>query len=114
MTYDLEIDASRVWISPNHKLWRFTRKVLQARRMDDRIFVIFDYVDYEKGKPAQNLVAYDLDQNELWSAENATELPTDAFVNFCPGDSLRISNFAGYICTIDPETGLVLDSTLPK
>ena len=114
MTSDLEIDGSGVRISPNHKLWRFTKQVLQARRMDDRIFVIFDYMAYPKGRPAQNLIAYDLEQNELWSAKNPTDMPTDAFVNFCSGDSLRVSNFAGYICTIDPKDGSVLDSTFTK
>ena len=114
MITDLDVDGRGVRIAPLHKLWRFTKLVLQARRIDDRVIVIFDYMAYPNGQPAKNLVAYDLDQNELWTAENPTNMPTDAFVNFCPGDSLRVANFAGCICTVDPTDGSVIDTIFTK
>ena len=43
---------------------RLTQRVLQARRVGDRVLVIFDYMEFPNGPPAQNLVAYDLHQNE--------------------------------------------------
>lgn len=114
MTTDLEVDGGGVRIAPGHKLWRFPKLILQARRIEDRIFVIFDYMTYPQGSPARNLVAYDPDQKELWTAANPTNMATDAFVNFCPGNSLRVANFAGYICSINPTDGSVIDTTFTK
>jgi hypothetical protein len=69
---------------------------------------------YPSGRPAKNLVAYDLDQNELWTAENPSNMPTDLYANFCPGDFLRDVNFAGYIFTVDPLDVSVIATTFTK
>ena len=96
------------------KWWQFTTKISQAILLRDRVLCIFDYMEYPQDSPAANLVAYDMNKNELWAAENPSSSPVDAYVNFITANPLKVWNFACYICTIDPETGKLLDSQFTK
>ncbi len=108
----LETERNRILV--DGKWLRFAKPVLQAKKIRESVLVIFDYMNYEKGKPASNLVAFDKEGKELWKAENPTTLATDAYTNFLDGDSLRVGNFAGYSCEIDIDTGRVIESTFTK
>ncbi len=108
----LETDPSRVLV--DGRWLRFGKPVLQAERIGDRVLVIFDYMYYDQKKPAQNLVAFDLHGKELWKAENPTEMRTDAYTNFLEGEGLRVGNFAGYSCTIDLDSGKLIEAQFTK
>jgi hypothetical protein len=71
-------------------------------------------MDFPNGRPAQNLVAYDLHQSELWRAENPEGGGADAYVNFLSENPLTAWNFACYVCTIDPGTGRLIEKQFTK
>ena len=109
---ELPCEPNRVFVEP--RWWRFNQRVLQARRIGDRVLVIFDYMEFPNGRPAQNLVAYDLHQNELWRAENPAGACVAAYVNFIDEAPLTVWNFACYVCTIDIENGQLTESHFTK
>jgi hypothetical protein len=109
---DLPCEPNRVFVEP--RWWRFSQRVLLARRIGDRVLVIFDYMEFPNGRPAQNLVAYDLHQQELWRAESPEGGGADAYVNFISESPLTAWNFACYACTIDPETGRLIEKQFTK
>ena len=83
-------------------------------RLEDRFLVIHDYMQFPRGAPARNLIAYSDDGAELWRAESISELPNDAYVNFVSETPLVVGNFAGHTVTIDSETGTVLETKFTK
>jgi hypothetical protein len=109
---DLKIDTDRILVGD--RWWRFDKHVLQAKKIGDRVLVIFDYMAYPQGRPAANLVAFDEHQKKMWEARNPSDRPTDAFVNFLSEDPFRVWNFAGYQCEIDLATGGLLKSEFCK
>ena len=95
--------------------WTLNRPVLDAIQQDDRVFVIFDYMSYPRGRPAKNLVCFDLAGRELWVvADNPIDHPTAAYTNFVAADPLTVGNFVGFTCVVDPLTGELLDSQFTK
>ena len=108
----LRTEHYRVFVEPHW--WRFSQRILDARRIDDRVLVIFDYMEFPNGRPAQNLVAYDLEQKEVWKPENPENGVADAYVNFISEEPLKVWNFACYVCTIDVKTGRLLEKQFTK
>ena len=90
------------------------RPILDSCEIHGRVIVIFDYMSYPKSKQANNMVAFDSDQNELWIAEHPTTQTNDAYVKFTKGDRLQAWNFACYLCEIDPATGKLLSAEFTK
>jgi hypothetical protein len=108
---ELQTDTNRVFVEP--RWWRFSKHVLQARRIGDRVLVIFDYMSYPNGRPAPNLVAFDLHQKELWTAENSGG-GADAYVNFISESPLKVGNFSCCVCTLDETTGKLAKKEFTK
>ncbi len=88
--------------------------ILESRKIGDRILIIYDYMDYPRYKQAQNLMAYDLDGNVLWTAEHPTNTTADCYVNFISEDPLWVWNFACYECRIDINSGKLIDKVFTK
>lgn len=89
-------------------------EVLEAVEDGGKVFVIYDYMAFPRGEPARNLFAYDLKGKELWRAGDIGAGATDAFTQFAGESPARVSNFAGYECEIDLETGKVLGTRWTK
>jgi hypothetical protein len=75
--------------------------------------IIFDYMSYPQGRPAPNLISYDLHQRELWTAENPGG-GADAYVNFITDSPLKVWNFSCFICTLDESTGKLIKKEFTK
>lgn len=60
-----------------------------------------------------NLAAYDLHQNQMWTAESPW-LSTDGYVSFVSEEPLVIYNFSCFLCTLDPTSGKLLASEFTK
>lgn len=88
--------------------------ILDARQVGRRIIVIYDYMDFPKWRQAHNLVAYDLNGNELWTAEHPTNTTADCYVNFLSESPLIVDNFAGYKCIINESSGRLIESRFTK
>lgn len=109
---ELQVDNDRVFVEP--RWWRFDKHILQARRIGDRVMIIFDYMAFPNGRPAPNLVAYDLHQKELWTAENPDGGGADAYVNFISESPFKAWNFSCFICTLDEATGKLVSKEFTK
>jgi hypothetical protein len=91
-----------------------THSVLQAVQVANRVYVIYDYMEFPRKLPARNLFAYDLSGNELWRAPDIGCGPLDAYTNFVSERPLTVFNFACYICVIDEANGQVVSSNFTK
>ena len=110
----MKLETERYRILVDDRWLRFPEPILHARKMNGMVFVIFDYMNYDKEKPASNLAAFDEEGKELWRAENPTALTSDAYTSFLDEEILRVGNFAGYSCEIDPYTGRIIESEFTK
>jgi hypothetical protein len=108
----LETDLQRVLVCG--RWWRFSDRVLDAMQLGDRVFVIFDYMAFPQLQPAPNLKAYDLHQNELWTAAHPINQPAAAYVNFLSETSLLAWNFACFRCTLDESSGQLIEAQFTK
>jgi uncharacterized Fe-S cluster-containing radical SAM superfamily enzyme len=88
--------------------------VLDAREVEGRVFVLYDYMDFPRGEPSRNLFAYDQKGNELWRAEDIGFGAIDGYTNIISESPLTVGNFACFECTIDMNTGKVLDKSFTK
>lgn len=88
--------------------------ILDSRKIGDRILILYDYMDYPRYKQARNLLAYDFDGNELWTAEHPTNTTADSYVSFHSTEPLWVWNFASYKCRIDTETGKLIEKVFTK
>ena len=104
---ELPVETSRVFVRPKWR--RFSLRVLQARQIGDTVLVIFDYMEFPIGRPAANHVAFDRKQQQVWVAQNVDEYGADSYLNFIEEEPLRVSNFSGYVCDLDPSTGRVVN-----
>ena len=64
--------------------------------------------------PVRNLVAFSEEGTELWVAENPINLQNSFYSAFMNMDPLKVYNYAGFLCTIDPLTGKVLETKFTK
>jgi hypothetical protein len=101
-------------ISVNGEYWDFGRHILDACQIGDKVIVIFDYMSYSRRTQAKNMMAFDLQKKELWTAEHPTDKQTDTYIKFLSEEPLRACNFASFDCRIDPATGRLLHAEFTK
>ena len=88
--------------------------VLEAREIEGKIVVIYDYMEFAKGRPARNMFAYNKAGLQLWRAEDIRMGATDAYTIICSEYPFKVGNFAGFNVLIDLNTGKVLDMIFTK
>ena len=93
---------------------RALHPILDAREVEGRVLVLYDYMAFPRSEPARNLFAYDLSGNSIWRAEDIGFGATDAYTNIISETPLVVGNFAGVTCTIDVQTGKVIETTCTK
>lgn len=84
--------------------------ILDAEVLDEKIFVIYDYMEFPMNAPARNLVYIDKSGKELWVAGNPTNQNNDGYINFNRTDKtidccIAANNFSGYTCHVNKFTG---------
>lgn len=90
-----------------------THSVLQAIQVNDRVYVIYDYMEF-KQKPSRNLFAYDLTGKELWRAQDIGWEAVDGYTRFIAETPLTVYNFACFICIINEANGHVISTEFTK
>ncbi len=93
--------------------------ILDATEVEGEFFVIFDHMEFPKNEVAKNLVKIDSKGKEIWTAENPTNLQTDAYTNFCGTEkpkegTVTVNNFAGYYCEINMANGKLENAEFTK
>ena len=90
------------------------KTVLDAREIDDKIVVIYDYMEFPENGPARNMFAYSKSGLELWRAADIGMGSTDAYTNIISEFPLQVSNFAGFNVFFDLHTGKVISTEFTK
>jgi hypothetical protein len=81
---------------------------------DDLIVILYEYSSFEGVGQFSNLFAVDRDGNEIWRADHPTTDSSSAYVRITSSDPLVVSNFTSYQCTIDVNSGRIVDTVLTK
>jgi len=81
--------------------------VLDAREIDEKIIVIYDYMAFPKNEPARNMFAYDKSGYQLWRVEDIGMGATDAYTNILSESPFKVGNFAAFSVNIDLCSGKV-------
>ena len=102
-------------VTTGDRTWAVPYPVRDARRIGDRIVVIYDYRSGPQHAAFRNVEAFNDAGERLWTAENpAPGDAADAYVEFMSEVPLVLWNFAGFRCTIDPATGELLRAQFTK
>lgn len=108
ISFDIElIRHSRGTLKPQYP-------VLDAREIGDFIVVLYDHMAFPRGESARNLFAHEQGGEIFWRAEGIGQGATDGYTNFISELPLVVGNFSGFTCTIDIESGRVLQKVFTK
>lgn len=88
--------------------------VLDAREIDGKIIVIYDYMEFPKNEPARNMFAYSKLGSEIWRAEGINMGATDAYTNVLSEFPFKVGNFSSFSVCLDINTGRVIDKEFTK
>ena len=93
--------------------------ILDAEESSEKIFIVYDYMEFPMNGPAPNLVCIEKSGKELWVADNPTSQSNDAFTNFSrtnksTDNCISVNNFAGYLCQVNKSTGELNDVQFTK
>ncbi|MCR9132768.1 MAG: hypothetical protein NXI08_09350 [bacterium] len=84
-----------------------------AKRINDLVVVIFDHSDkVPRFSQHQNCRAFDLNGNQVWTAEHPTSGNADYYIDFIEKDKLW--NFSCFVCEIDFNNGKLIDANFTK
>jgi hypothetical protein len=81
---------------------------------EEFVIVLYAYDSYQGAGQFSNLVAVDKDGEEIWKAEHPTSDHVSAYVKLLKRDPLVAWNFAGYRCTINPDSGEIIEAVFEK
>ncbi|GLQ98127.1 hypothetical protein [Dyella mobilis] len=88
--------------------------IIDARRIEDVIVVLCDWMAFPRGEPARNLFGFGLNGEHLWRAQDIGMHAIDAYTDIVAEVPLSVFNYACFACTIDPRSGEVLAKQFTK
>jgi hypothetical protein len=96
--------------------WTAPAPVVDAVRVGDIVVVILDrdLLSDRRAGQVQNLRAYTVEGDELWTAEHPTNTSADCYTKIINREPLRVANFAGYTCELNAQTGRLLETVFTK
>ncbi|QKG57233.1 hypothetical protein GKZ68_11760 [Hymenobacter sp. BRD128] len=88
-------------------------KVLETLQFEDKLLVIYDWIRLSFAGPIRNLYAYDAEGGRVWIAESRRL--GDFYTGFVgDGRLLKATTWDCFCCTLDPETGKIVESIFTK
>ena len=97
------------------KTWKMEHPISEAILLNNIVVVIYEPIaQEEKFRQFQNMVAFDLAGQKIWTAEHPTNTTNDCYINFVKTKPLTVWNFACYLCEIDPATGRIIKAQFTK
>ena len=87
--------------------------VYDARLREEILLVLYRPESYQGGQ-FRNLVAFDLSGKELWKAELPTNASMDSYYQLVSEKPIIADSYCSYRCTIDEETGRILQKEFYK
>ena len=110
----MKLEINGDCIVHSHGRIKATHPVFEAREIEGRILVLYDYMAFPRGEPSRNLFAYDSTGKQLWRAEDIGAGATDGYTVIISEAPLVVGNFACFDCTLDINTGKVVEKTFTK
>lgn len=95
--------------------WTTDKPVVDGFVKNGVVLLIFDYTHYPDNKVARNLEGFTLDGKSLWVAENPVDTANEAYAEFIEvenaneGTTVEVGDLAGFRCTIDVNTGQLVN-----
>jgi hypothetical protein len=108
----LSVDGHRVTVGDLRLNLPFP--VADALLVGDRIVVLYEYMSEPRSKQFRNVESFGLNGRRLWVAQHPTSASSDVYTQFVSPDPLQLSNFAGFLCELDPRTGRLLRADFNK
>jgi len=89
--------------------------IQDAVLIKDRVIILYD----ASAAPSpygqfNNLVAYDLNGNKLWTAEHPTNDSSDHYTAISKSAPLTVNNWQGFECAIDLASGKIIHKAFTK
>ena len=115
----LAADAHDSWFEGEElivsgKRFKMSFPIYDIAEYDDRIVVLFVYSADDGIGQFKNLIAVDREGNEIWKAEHPSTDSSSAYVKIDHGDPLVAWNFSGHKCSIDLDSGRIIDTVFTK
>jgi hypothetical protein len=101
-------------VTVGDRSWTVPYPVSDARRIGDRIVVVYDYRCGPVDRAFHNLEAFDEAGVKLWTAESPGTGAEGAYVEFMSAEPLVVWNFTCFRCTIDPADGRLIQAVFTK
>lgn len=103
-----EFDYSGNTIRLGEHSWQVEYRIKDVFRVGERIIALYDPDSYkEKFGQFPNLVAFDLNGRDLWTAELPTNESGDCYVEIVSKNPLVVNSWKSFSCEIDLETGKI-------
>ncbi len=95
------------------------RNILEAIEIDGGIYVIYNSMEFKEDRADANLVRINESGENIWEADNPTGDVTDAYIGFDriikQGKGKIVAfNFSCFKCTINSETGKIINAKFTK
>ncbi len=89
--------------------------IAETRIINDLAIVILKFDELApKHRQFQNCIALDKSGKQIWIAEHPTNQSADSYVNFMGTHDNRLWNFGCYVCSLDFNTGKLLNAEFTK
>lgn len=93
------------------------RRILKQIKFEDKIVILYNYMDYDKSKVARNVELYIGNEKkwEIASLSNEENDSTDCWTDiWFEGNTLKAFNFQCFNCTIDINNGSIQERMFTK
>jgi hypothetical protein len=107
-------------VSVDSSSWTTDKPVVDGLIKGDVVLLIFDYTHYSDNKVARNLEGFTVDGKLLWIAENPVDTANEAYAEFIEeennqsGNTVEVGDLAGFRCTVDINTGQLVNVVFTK
>ena len=107
------IHDGELWVDGVHVVTAYP--VIDAVDLGERVVVLYDPdADPRSWGTFRNLVGLDRSGSTSWIADTAETTTGDHWTKIASAVPLRAHAWAGYLCTLDPSTGRIVDRVFTK
>ena len=116
MSNDSSLSFSGDQVQIGKRSWKAEFPIRDAVMLGDKVILLYDPDSSEaiRFRQFQNLVAYSVHGEKLWTGEHPTNETAAVYINFMSSNPLRVWNFACFVCEINPTNGKLIQAQFTK
>ncbi len=117
---EVAVNENRVKFSKNEleigtEVTKLSNPIIEAFESGGKVIVLLDPdAHIEKFGQFRNLIAYDLNGTQLWTAELPTTTSGDTYYRVKSRNPLTADSFSGSTCQVDERSGKITQKTFHK